>query len=65
DEPTGNLDEQTGKQISNLLFEKQRERGTTLVLVTHDRRLAEQCDRQVRVRGGELFTEAEELAVAS
>jgi putative ABC transport system ATP-binding protein len=65
DEPTGNLDEQTGKQISDLLFDKQRERGTTLVLVTHDRRLAEQCDRQVRVRSGELFLEGEELAAAS
>ncbi|MEO0635241.1 MAG: ABC transporter ATP-binding protein [Pseudomonadota bacterium] len=65
DEPTGNLDEQTGKQISELLFEKQRERGTTLVLVTHDRRLAEQCDRQVRVRGGEIFAEETELAAAS
>ncbi|MEN0088120.1 MAG: ABC transporter ATP-binding protein [Pseudomonadota bacterium] len=65
DEPTGNLDEHTGKQISDLLFEKQRERGTTLVLVTHDRRLAEQCDRQVRVRGGELFQEEPALAAAS
>ncbi|MEN0087351.1 MAG: ABC transporter ATP-binding protein [Pseudomonadota bacterium] len=65
DEPTGNLDEDTGKQISDLLFEKQRERGTTLVLVTHDRRLAEQCDRQVRVRGGEIFAENEDLAAAS
>ena len=56
DEPTGNLDETTGAQISELLFDKQRERGTTLVLVTHDRRLAEQCDRQVRVRGGEIVS---------
>lgn len=55
DEPTGNLDETTGAQIADILFEKQRERGTTLVLVTHDRRLAERCARQVRVRSGEIF----------
>ena len=54
DEPTGNLDEDTGAQISELLFTKQRERGTTLVLVTHDPSLARQCDTMVRVRTGEI-----------
>ena len=54
DEPTGNLDDETGKQITDLLFEKQRERGMTLVLVTHDRTLAEKCQRVVRVRSGEI-----------
>ncbi|MBL4727034.1 MAG: ABC transporter ATP-binding protein [Rhizobiaceae bacterium] len=54
DEPTGNLDDETGQQITDLLFEKQRERGMTLVLVTHDRALAEKCQRVVRVRSGEI-----------
>ncbi len=54
DEPTGNLDEETGAQIANLLFSKQKERGTTLVLVTHDPSLAAQCDRTLRVRDGEI-----------
>ncbi len=52
DEPTGNLDGETGRQVADLLFDKQRERGTTLVLVTHDTRLAERCGRIVRVRNG-------------
>ncbi len=65
DEPTGNLDEDTGAQISRLLFDKQRERGTTLVLVTHDPSLAAQCDVQVRVRAGEIEgVDTPELAVA-
>ena len=65
DEPTGNLDEDTGAQIAKLLFDKQRERGTTLVLVTHDPSLAAQCDVQVRVRAGEIESvDAPELAVA-
>lgn len=54
DEPTGNLDEDTGAQIAELLFSKQRERGTTLVLVTHDPSLAAQCDEVLRVHGGEI-----------
>ncbi len=65
DEPTGNLDEDTGAQIAKLLFDKQRERGTTLVLVTHDPSLAAKCDVQVRVRAGEIESvDAPELAVA-
>ena len=54
DEPTGNLDVDTGAQIAELLFAKQRERGTTLVLVTHDPGLAARCDAQLRVRAGEI-----------
>lgn len=49
DEPTGNLDETTGKQIVDLLFAKHAERGMTLVLVTHDSALAQRCDRVVRL----------------
>jgi len=45
DEPTGNLDGETGVQVANLLFERQRDKGLTLVLVTHDVGLAKQCDR--------------------
>ncbi len=52
DEPTGNLDMETGRQIADLLFEKQREFGITLVLVTHDTGLAARCDREIRVRSG-------------
>ena len=54
DEPTGNLDEETGSQITELLFSKQRERGMTLVLVTHDPSLAAQCDITLQVRAGEI-----------
>ena len=54
DEPTGNLDEATGQQIVDLLFAKQAERGTTLVLVTHDASLAHRCDRVIRLRSGRI-----------
>jgi putative ABC transport system ATP-binding protein len=60
DEPTGNLDTATGRQIADLLFEKQRELGLTLVLVTHDTSLAARCDREIRVRSG--LVEADEGA---
>ena len=52
DEPTGNLDEETGRSIVDLIFRLKRERGATLVLVTHDPGLAALCDRQVRLRSG-------------
>jgi putative ABC transport system ATP-binding protein len=55
DEPTGNLDQDTGRQIADLIFDTQKKRGTSFVLVTHDAALAERCDRQVRVRSGEVF----------
>lgn len=66
DEPTGNLDAETGRQIADLLFAEQRDRGMTLVLVTHDAALAARCARQVRVRSGEIVSggEAEPLATA-
>ncbi len=54
DEPTGNLDSQTGGQIISLLFELNRERGTTLVMVTHDNALAALCGRQLHMSGGRL-----------
>jgi putative ABC transport system ATP-binding protein len=52
DEPTGNLDDTTGTAIIDLIFALKRERGTTLVLVTHDAALASRCDRVVRMRSG-------------
>jgi putative ABC transport system ATP-binding protein len=56
DEPTGNLDQTTGKQIADLLFAKAKERGMTLVLVTHDQSLAARCARQVSMRSGRIET---------
>ncbi len=52
DEPTGNLDDETGKAIIELLFDLPKRRGATLVLVTHDASLAARCDRVVRMRSG-------------
>ena len=57
DEPTGNLDSTTGEHIIDLLFEMNRERGTTLVLVTHDPELAKRCDRRIHIAAGELTYE--------
>ena len=55
DEPTGNLDAKNSEKIEALLFEMNREKGTTLVLVTHDNELAEHCDRQLTMNAGELI----------
>ena len=54
DEPTGNLDEETGRDIIELLFRGRRERATTLILVTHDAELAVRCDRVLRLHSGRL-----------
>lgn len=54
DEPTGNLDSHTGERITELLFELNKEQGTTLVLVTHDERLAHRCRRLIRLDAGHL-----------
>lgn len=54
DEPTGNLDTETGAHIIELLFQLNRDQGTTLVLVTHDPALAARCDRTVVLDGGRL-----------
>ncbi len=54
DEPTGNLDSQTGAKIIDLLFKMNRERGATLIIVTHDEDLANLCDRQIRIVDGQL-----------
>ena len=52
DEPTGNLDQSTGEQIMGLILSLAEVRGTTLVLITHDRDLAQRCDRVVTMRDG-------------
>ena len=57
DEPTGNLDETTGQSIVDLLFALKRDRGSTLILVTHDLELARRCDRVVRLRSGQIETD--------
>ncbi len=57
DEPTGNLDSATGEHIIDLLFEMNRERGTTLVLVTHDADLAKRCDRRLHIAAGAITHE--------
>lgn len=54
DEPTGSLDFATGSTVMNLMFELNREAGTTLVLVTHDPAIAARCDRQLHIENGEL-----------
>ena len=59
DEPTGNLDGDTGRDITALLLRSVAERGATLVLVTHDESLAARCDRTVRIRSGEIETDVQ------
>jgi putative ABC transport system ATP-binding protein len=54
DEPTGSLDFATGERVMSLMFELNRENGTTLVLVTHDRAVAARCDRQLRIEAGRI-----------
>ena len=57
DEPTGNLDTRTGTHIVDLLFELNREEGTTLILVTHDQSLADRCERRLCLDAGALVNE--------
>lgn len=54
DEPTGNLDTETGQQVIDLLFRLQKERGITLVIVTHDTDLAKKCDRTIYIQDGKV-----------
>jgi putative ABC transport system ATP-binding protein len=54
DEPTGSLDFATGATVMDLMFDMNREAGTTLVLVTHDRGIAARCDRQLKIEAGRL-----------
>ncbi|WP_404381984.1 ABC transporter ATP-binding protein [Caenispirillum salinarum] len=54
DEPTGNLDQETGAHVMDLLFDMAKKKGATLLLITHDPRLAGRCDRVVSLRDGEI-----------
>lgn len=57
DEPTGNLDQKTGQAVMDLILGLAKERGTTLVLITHDKNLAQRCDRTLTMRDGRLEAE--------
>ena len=57
DEPTGNLDSATGDKIEKLLFDLNREKGITLIIVTHDEELAAKCKRQIRIADGAVVTD--------
>lgn len=54
DEPTGNLDQDTGHRIVSLMFDMQKLHGSTLLLITHDPALAAQCDRRILIRDGQI-----------
>lgn len=63
DEPTGNLDQDTGDRVVQLLFDLNKEAGTTLVIVSHDLELAQKCQHLLRLRGGKIV--ADELLIES
>jgi len=65
DEPTGNLDADTGHHIEDLLFRINEERGTTLVLVTHDLALAGRCRRTIHLKNGTIYTDSRTTAHSS
>lgn len=56
DEPTGNLDSSTGKKVEDLLFKLNKDKGITLIIVTHDKDLAKRCDREVRIKDGKIIS---------
>ncbi|QBY03036.1 ABC transporter ATP-binding protein [Thalassotalea sp. HSM 43] len=62
DEPTGNLDANTGETINQLLFELNKQQGTTLVLVTHDTDLAQRCQRKLTMHAGEFVSQQPAIA---
>ncbi|MES2842058.1 MAG: ABC transporter ATP-binding protein [Pseudomonadota bacterium] len=62
DEPTGSLDFATGGKIMELMFDLNREQGTTLVLVTHDRAIAQRCERRITIEAGQVVPEALDAA---
>ena len=65
DEPSGNLDSQTGLEIVSLIFRLREERGTTLVLVTHDESLAARCDRRIHLRSGYIEKDERLVPIAA
>lgn len=62
DEPTGNLDAETGQDIIRLMFEARKKHKATLLLVTHDRSLADACDRRISMRSGEIVEDVAKVA---
>ncbi len=64
DEPTGNLDGKTGRQVVELLFDLKRRSGATLVLVTHDDRLARECERTIRMADGNIASDDHTVVAA-
>jgi len=62
DEPTGNLDDQTGDKIEALLFDLNQEKGTTLIMVTHDLELAEKTGRIIRLKGGKVLSDTKTVS---
>jgi putative ABC transport system ATP-binding protein len=62
DEPTGNLDSATGAVVEDILFELNREKGITLIVVTHDEDLAARCDRRIYIRDGLIVDETRKAA---
>ncbi|MFD2238693.1 ABC transporter ATP-binding protein [Aureimonas populi] len=65
DEPTGNLDAETGATVADLLFAERERRSMTMVLVTHDKTLAARCGREVSVRSGEIYDDGRSAALSS
>lgn len=59
DEPTGNLDSETGETIANLLFSLNKKKGLTIIMVTHDPELAARCDRQIRIKDGRIVSDSQ------
>jgi putative ABC transport system ATP-binding protein len=64
DEPTGNLDGATGAEVAEVMFRLNRERGTTLLLVTHDPVIASRCARRLSLAGGKLVGDERERGAA-
>ena len=64
DEPTGNLDTQTGELICQLLFDLNKEFGATLIVVTHDLQLAARCSRTIAISGGQIVPSEQATAAA-
>lgn len=65
DEPTGNLDAATGEEIVELLFARRAETGATLLIITHDRKLAEKCDRVLTMADGNIASDTASASVAA